>query len=223
MGKRPCLDMKLMAMFCCLGLRRSLRVNLWLPHWGCSTSVGGLVVTDFFWRFPLGYPRNRGSSVLPVDVSLLRRHCFLRLLVIQVNSLWVIPLHVEREYYLACACEELYCPPTAYFSLYGLTVQASFLGASNGYLLLVSHVMSKIEVAYQEAIALRRQEELIREEEALASQTELKTKRIIRDIIQNHLLQILCLIAMEKPISLTPEHIRDEKVKVHQLVSYVFY
>ncbi|KAI8022501.1 Glucose-6-phosphate 1-dehydrogenase 6, cytoplasmic [Camellia lanceoleosa] len=48
-------------------------------------------------------------------------------------------------------------------------------------------------------------------------------KRIIRDIIQNHLLQILCLIAMEKPISLTPEHIRDEKVKVHQLVSYVFY
>ncbi|XP_028062844.1 glucose-6-phosphate 1-dehydrogenase 6, cytoplasmic-like [Camellia sinensis] len=46
---------------------------------------------------------------------------------------------------------------------------------------------------------------------------------IIRDIIQNHLLQILCLIAMEKPISLTPEHIRDEKVKVHQLVSYVFY
>ncbi|KAI8017722.1 Glucose-6-phosphate 1-dehydrogenase 5, cytoplasmic [Camellia lanceoleosa] len=39
---------------------------------------------------------------------------------------------------------------------------------------------------------------------------------IIRDIIQNHLLQILCLIAMEKPISLTPEHIQDEKVKVHQ-------
>ncbi|KAI8009302.1 putative pre-mRNA-splicing factor ATP-dependent RNA helicase DEAH6 [Camellia lanceoleosa] len=35
--------------------------------------------------------------------------------------------------------------------------------------------------------------------------------------------KILCLIAMEKPISLTPEHIRDEKVKVHQLVSYVFY
>ncbi|CAL5442078.1 unnamed protein product [Camellia sinensis] len=34
----------------------------------------------------------------------------------------------EKEYYLACACEELYCPPSAYFSLYGLTVQASFLG-----------------------------------------------------------------------------------------------
>ncbi|KZV57461.1 glucose-6-phosphate 1-dehydrogenase, cytoplasmic isoform [Dorcoceras hygrometricum] len=36
---------------------------------------------------------------------------------------------------------------------------------------------------------------------------------IIRDIIQNHLLQVLCLVSMEKPISLNPEHIRDEKVK----------
>lgn len=34
----------------------------------------------------------------------------------------------EKEYYLACACEELYVPPSAYFALYGLTVQASFLG-----------------------------------------------------------------------------------------------
>ncbi|XP_062105530.1 glucose-6-phosphate 1-dehydrogenase 6, cytoplasmic [Humulus lupulus] len=41
---------------------------------------------------------------------------------------------------------------------------------------------------------------------------------IIRDIIQNHLLQVLCLVAMEKPVSLTPEHIRDEKVKVLQSV-----
>lgn len=41
---------------------------------------------------------------------------------------------------------------------------------------------------------------------------------IIRDIIQNHLLQVLCLVAMEKPVSLTPEYIRDEKVKVLQAV-----
>lgn len=34
----------------------------------------------------------------------------------------------EKEYYLACACGELYAPPSAYFQLYGLTVQASFLG-----------------------------------------------------------------------------------------------
>lgn len=37
---------------------------------------------------------------------------------------------------------------------------------------------------------------------------------IIRDIMQNHLLQVLCLVAMERPISLNPEDIRNEKVKV---------
>ncbi|CAH9095715.1 unnamed protein product [Cuscuta epithymum] len=34
----------------------------------------------------------------------------------------------EKEYYIGCACEELYAPPSAYFALYGLSVQASFLG-----------------------------------------------------------------------------------------------
>ncbi|KAG2667178.1 hypothetical protein I3760_15G099800 [Carya illinoinensis] len=33
----------------------------------------------------------------------------------------------EKEYYLASACEEIFAPPSAYFSLLGLTVQASFL------------------------------------------------------------------------------------------------
>ena len=37
---------------------------------------------------------------------------------------------------------------------------------------------------------------------------------IIRDIMQNHLLQIFCLVAMEKPPSKHANHIRDEKVKV---------
>ncbi|KAJ1696580.1 hypothetical protein LUZ63_005092 [Rhynchospora breviuscula] len=46
---------------------------------------------------------------------------------------------------------------------------------------------------------------------------------IIRDIIQNHLLQVLCLVAMEKPVSLRPEHIRDEKVKVLQSVLPINY
>ncbi|XP_070027611.1 serine protease SPPA, chloroplastic isoform X2 [Nicotiana sylvestris] len=34
----------------------------------------------------------------------------------------------EKEYYIGCACQELYAPPSAYFALYGLSVQASFLG-----------------------------------------------------------------------------------------------
>ncbi|VDK49802.1 unnamed protein product [Anisakis simplex] len=37
---------------------------------------------------------------------------------------------------------------------------------------------------------------------------------IIRDVMQNHLMQILTLVAMEKPASLSAEDIRDEKVKV---------
>ncbi|XP_071692090.1 serine protease SPPA, chloroplastic-like [Rutidosis leptorrhynchoides] len=38
------------------------------------------------------------------------------------------PVWEEKEYYLGCACDELYAPPSAYFSLYGLTRQATFLG-----------------------------------------------------------------------------------------------
>ncbi|KAH7279210.1 hypothetical protein KP509_37G010400 [Ceratopteris richardii] len=34
----------------------------------------------------------------------------------------------EKEYYLARTCEELYMPPGAYTTLYGLKVQATFLG-----------------------------------------------------------------------------------------------
>jgi len=36
----------------------------------------------------------------------------------------------------------------------------------------------------------------------------------LRDMIQNHLLQLLCLIAMDPPSDLTADSIRDEKVKV---------
>ncbi|KPI93928.1 PREDICTED: glucose-6-phosphate 1-dehydrogenase [Papilio xuthus] len=37
---------------------------------------------------------------------------------------------------------------------------------------------------------------------------------IVRDVMQNHLLQILSLVAMEKPVTMHPNDIRDEKVKV---------
>ncbi|MDD5119067.1 MAG: glucose-6-phosphate dehydrogenase [Sulfuricurvum sp.] len=36
----------------------------------------------------------------------------------------------------------------------------------------------------------------------------------MRDMIQNHLMQLLCLIAMEPPCSLEADSVRDEKVKV---------
>jgi glucose-6-phosphate 1-dehydrogenase len=37
---------------------------------------------------------------------------------------------------------------------------------------------------------------------------------VTRDIVENHLMQLLCLTAMEPPISLAAEAVRDEKVKV---------
>jgi len=40
----------------------------------------------------------------------------------------------------------------------------------------------------------------------------------IRDMVQNHLLQLLCVIAMEPPASLTADAIRNEKVKVLQSI-----
>ncbi|XP_076028018.1 glucose-6-phosphate 1-dehydrogenase-like [Genypterus blacodes] len=44
---------------------------------------------------------------------------------------------------------------------------------------------------------------------------------IIRDVMQNHLLQILCLVAMEKPASTSPDDVRDEKVKVLKCIAPV--
>ncbi|GIL45938.1 hypothetical protein Vafri_3047 [Volvox africanus] len=42
---------------------------------------------------------------------------------------------------------------------------------------------------------------------------------IIRDVIQNHLIQVLALLTMEAPVSLHPDDIRDEKVKVLRCIA----
>ncbi|XP_062870978.1 glucose-6-phosphate 1-dehydrogenase-like isoform X2 [Trichomycterus rosablanca] len=44
---------------------------------------------------------------------------------------------------------------------------------------------------------------------------------IIRDVMQNHLLQMLTLVAMEKPASTSSDDVRDEKVKVLKCISPV--
>lgn len=36
----------------------------------------------------------------------------------------------------------------------------------------------------------------------------------LRDVLQNHLLQLLCIIAMEPPFDMSPDAVRDEKLKV---------
>jgi glucose-6-phosphate 1-dehydrogenase len=40
----------------------------------------------------------------------------------------------------------------------------------------------------------------------------------LRDLIQNHMLQLLCHVAMEPPVSFTAEEVRNEKVKVLQAI-----
>ena len=44
---------------------------------------------------------------------------------------------------------------------------------------------------------------------------------ILRDIIQNHALQLLCLVALEPPVAFEADAVRDEKVKVLRSVSRI--
>ncbi|KAG6745825.1 hypothetical protein POTOM_050335 [Populus tomentosa] len=54
-----------------------------------------------------------------------------------------LPACREKEYYLASACDDLYLPPTAYFSFYGFTVQAAFLAEFFPIVLPFSMAMNK--------------------------------------------------------------------------------
>jgi protease-4 len=38
-----------------------------------------------------------------------------------------LPLIREKEYYIACACEEIYAPPSASVALFGFTVEGTFV------------------------------------------------------------------------------------------------
>ena len=40
------------------------------------------------------------------------------------------------------------------------------------------------------------------------------TTGALRDMMQNHLLQLMCIVAMEPPVAATPDAVRDEKLKV---------
>jgi len=41
----------------------------------------------------------------------------------------------------------------------------------------------------------------------------------LRDLVQNHMLQLLCLLAMEPPVRFTADEVRDEKVKVLRAIT----
>ncbi len=44
---------------------------------------------------------------------------------------------------------------------------------------------------------------------------------ILRDIVQNHVLQLLCLVALEPPVAFEADSVRDEKVKVLRSVNRI--
>ena len=43
----------------------------------------------------------------------------------------------------------------------------------------------------------------------------------LRDMVQNHILQLLCMVAMEPPSSLSPDAVRDEKLKVLRSLKHI--
>ena len=53
-----------------------------------------------------------------------------------------MPVCGEKEYYLACACGELYAPPSAYVALFGLTVGQTFLRGNFLYENDMKHLLS---------------------------------------------------------------------------------
>lgn len=44
---------------------------------------------------------------------------------------------------------------------------------------------------------------------------------MLSDVMQNHMLQMLCLVAMEKPASTNSDDVRDEKVRLHKYSSSI--
>ena len=65
-----------------------------------------------------------------------------------------------------------------------------------------SNAIDHVEITVAESIGVDGRAEYYNEAGAL------------RDMVQNHLLQLLCLVAMEPPLDLAPDTVRDEKIKV---------
>ena len=41
-----------------------------------------------------------------------------------------------------------------------------------------------------------------------------ETAGVVRDIVQNHIMQLIALVAMEPPVGFEADFIRDEKIKI---------
>lgn len=43
----------------------------------------------------------------------------------------------------------------------------------------------------------------------------------LRDVVQNHMLEMLCIIAMDQPYAFDAQSIRDERVKIMQSIAHI--
>ncbi|KAL7988282.1 hypothetical protein Chor_007201 [Crotalus horridus] len=68
--------------------------------------------------------------------------------------------------------------------------------------------------------ALFREDQIYRIDHYLGKEM-VQNLMVLRDVMQNHLLQMLCLVAMEKPTSTNSDDVRDEKVKVLKCIKEV--
>lgn len=69
-----------------------------------------------------------------------------------------------------------------------------------------NHYIDHVQITHSETIGIEGRAEYYDSSGAL------------RDMIQSHLLQLLALVAMEPPVTMSAEHLRDEKVKVLQAI-----
>lgn len=65
-----------------------------------------------------------------------------------------------------------------------------------------NHYIDNVQITFSEAIGIDKRADYF------------DKTGILKDVVQNHLLQVLCMVAMEPPLSHTPEDIRLEKSKI---------
>ncbi|WAR25537.1 G6PD1-like protein [Mya arenaria] len=116
----------------------------------------------------------------------------------------------NRLFYLAL-------PPSVYESV-TLNLKATCMSSGDKWTRVIiekpfGHDLESSEHLSRHLASLFKEEELYRIDHYLGKEM-VQNLMVLRDVMQNHLLQLLTLVAMEKPPTLGAEDIRNEKVKV---------
>ena len=90
-----------------------------------------------------------------------------------------------------------------------------YLGKETVQNLIVLRFMNSLFEPVWNANAIDHVEITVAEEIGVGGRADYYDKAgALRDMVQNHILQLLCLVAMEPPLDLEPDTLRDEKIKV---------